>query len=1502
MAAPVVVANECMTMTSAMRKNTRWAQSGVAAILGAPLPEAAPSDEDIGLATRLGFRPRAHSSKFENPLIVEFARLRNDMLQCKNIEQYDSLAILDPFLEVVSSQSTTGLITSLALTAISKFFSYKVLSKDSANIEVALAHVSIAVTHCRFEATDQAEDDGVLLQLLRLMEDIVCGPTGQLLSDDSLCEIVETCLSMACQMRRGDILRRAAEMTMIRLCQSVFSRLNALEPEDREIFADESRDNIQLGDQLVESNAGDEQINNVVVNPNDRVDLKEKSETSSVDGEKQPARELENDRKPFGIFSIREVFRVLLSVIDPANSLQYTDTTRIMSLKLLNIALEVSGHSFVDHPSLLSLSTTTLCKHLLQLIRNDNVYLLQMALSTTLTFFRTMAPFLKLQQEFFLTYILTSLTPLSDLPQELGVDSTFYRDVPNRPKLVKPPPVHLSNASTPTGRPGTPASTKAIAGVSILNFKPAEVREAMVEGLTVLCRSDSFFTDLFVNYDCAVDRTDLCEDLIGFLCRTAYPDSAGWSSASVPPLCLEAILACISSLSFRLSEERDGTMDDVQAALETKARKNLVISVTDAFNTKAKMGIALMIERGLVEENSPASLARFLKDSGRLNKTALGAYLGNPKNSKVLECFIEDYDFSNKRIDEALREFLCSFRLPGESQQIERIFETFAKQYCSGENNTMYVANDDAAFVLSYAVIMLNTDAHSPQVKRQMTLEEFKRNLRQSNDGKDFDQDYLEDIYRAIKSKEIIMPDEHDTDETFELAWKSLLLKTPQAGNLTSNMSSSFDKPMFECIWKPIVTTLSYVFYTATDDTVFSRVLTAFNQIAKIASHYDMPQVIDRIAECLAKISGLAASDGSAPSNKAVIKRIEHGEVQSVSVSDLTVAFGSDAKAQMAAVTLFRIVDLAPTMTTEGWATIIRILSNLYLHDLINPVIIDIGLPPLPQTKPSIVFDRSKTNKESGLFSTLSSYLSGYNDSSQEPSEMEIEMSLSAVECVGLCRTSQVLTKLMQNESEQAGALINTLVSELPNVSSRSSSERPLFYAITLYYFELVIALATQNESTTGKYGKIILGKLQELLTQWDGFSSEFLNRIVAYCLTLARKCPQVYSKSPKREGAETFEERDSSPSGEFEDIVSYSEELKTVLSLISSIQSGSLISAAPSIVAPLLELTEPQNWTRPVVLQDDSFWTILETLARNGKCSRAISEFIDRLSKDNYKDVFEDRYRDVFKDNFAHVIRVIGTLAMLNKAEQARRSGHKTPGKISPQHKKHIEALAQEDLKRAEKSLELLNNLDTIVWESWKNDSKVDEIVRWSMYYDYAGGLAGQCTNPIRDIRVQALSLFQRSILSRELRTRDGLSWADILDKLILPLVSTLLRPEVYEVDPAGMAATRLQAASLLCKVFLEYVVQIQQQSDEFLRLWVNILETLDRLISSGQKDSLRESVVESLKNVILVVSASDFGADDRFWEETWKKIDSFLPGFKGQVLPPATQEKRPLESVTIV
>jgi hypothetical protein len=70
-------------------------------------------------------------------------------------------------------------------------------------------------------------------------------------------------------------------------------------------------------------------------------------------------------------------------------------------------------------------------------------------------------------------------------------------------------------------------------------------------------------------------------------------------------------------------------------------------------------------------------------------------------------------------LDEALRVFLAEFRLPGEAQKIDRLMEAFAAKYCADNPQSVF-PNTDAAYILSFSVIMLNTDAHNPAIQQKV--------------------------------------------------------------------------------------------------------------------------------------------------------------------------------------------------------------------------------------------------------------------------------------------------------------------------------------------------------------------------------------------------------------------------------------------------------------------------------------------------------------------------------------------------------------------------------------------------------------------------------------------------------------------------------------------------------------------------------------------------------------------------------------------------------------
>lgn len=905
--------------------------------------------------------------------------------------------------------------------------------------------LSAAVTHCQFDISDSSQGEVVLLMILNLMEDMMSGPGGHILSDESVCDMMGRGLAICSQPRFSPVLRRTAEAAMVRMCQIIFEDVKHLELESGE-------ENEEL-EQRVQEDLASLRIEEAGHAENEEIPLDTRGSTSPqrelpsmIDSEpegvvssSQSAKDTTSeqmeetdslDLKPYSLPSVRELFRVLVNFLDP-NDRQHTDTMRVMAMRILHVALEVSGPFIARHPALAAIAEDRLCCYLFQLVRSDNMAVLQESLIVTGTLLATCRGVLKLQQELYLSYLVACLHPTVQIPREPGIDPSLYVGIPETPKLVKPPPSQAGS-----GR-ATPVSVKDRQKLGLEGgARKPDARQAMVETIGVLCRMPTFVTELFVNYDCEVDRADLCEDIIGLLSRNALPDSATWSTTSVPPLCLDALLRYIQFLAERLQDDPvDAGFPHPLHLREQRRKKKIIVKGTSKFNEKPKVGLGYLQVQGIISDaNNPVEVAKFLKGTSRVSKTVLGDFLSKKGNEAILKAFLNLFDFSGKRVDEALRVLLETFRLPGEAPLIASIVECFSEKYCA-DDTPHDVANKDGVFILTYAIIILNTDQHNPNLKsaKRMTFEDFSRNLRGTNDGKDFAVEFLQAIFDSIKSNEIILPDEHDNKHGFDYAWRELLLKTEAEGDLIICKTNIYDADMFAATWKPIVSTLSYVFMSATDDAVFARIVTGFDECARIAAKYRNSDALDQIIYCLSHMSTLAAASAF---NTSLNTEIQVGD-GSVMVSELAVKLGRDFRAQLATLVLFRVVSDNETLIHRGWKQVreslmticslgfcgtnalqvVQIWVNLFVNSLVPSFAITSNVPltiqGIPLQMPSQVIDRASRSAETGFFSAFTSYISSYAaDDPPEPSEEELESTLCTVDCIKSCNMDRVFRNI----------------------------------------------------------------------------------------------------------------------------------------------------------------------------------------------------------------------------------------------------------------------------------------------------------------------------------------------------------------------------------------------------------------------------------------------------------------------------------------------------------
>ncbi|KKA28301.1 hypothetical protein TD95_003031 [Thielaviopsis punctulata] len=1510
-----LVISECISITSEIRKRAPLQNSSVSAILGGspnpiqlipPSPQVAPfsvdnaSQADASSGNRWGLRATNAKSTQDHPLMSSFGRLRHELASVKDIYTFDALSLLQPFLQIIQTKGTAAPITILALGALRKFLAYGFIGTSSPRFPLAMQSLSSALTHCQF--SDSGQMEVVLLMILNLMEDMMSGPGGHILSDESVCKMMERGLAICSSPRFSPVLRQTAEAALIRMCQIIFQDLKFLETESKlQLTSLDDHPNLEATlmqppspdvdtpptaehetqtESPINTDSASEEKPDEETSP-DKSDTPKETETAEegieIDAEVSDEIETESlDLRPYSLASVKELLRVLVSFLNP-NDLQYTATMRIMALRIIHVALEVAGSSLSRHPSLVAIVSDNLCCHLFQLVRSENMDLLQESLAVAGTLLETCRSILKLQQEFFLSYLITSLFPSIDVPRDSTIDPSLYDGIPKTLKLVKPappsPPPNASGRSTPAPEPGA---------------RKPDARQAMVECIGVLSRMPTFMIELFVNFDCDENRADLCEDMIGLLSRNALPDSAIWSTTSVPPLCLDALLRFVQFLTERLDDEpKNDGLPAAEALKLRRQRKQVITKGAKLFNDKPKAGLSYLEAQGIIKSAAdPVAVASFLQSTTRINKAVLGDFISKRGNESILDAFLDAFDFSGKRLDEALRMMLETFRLPGEAPLIERIVSLFSDKYFASYTDSD-IAHKDGVFILTYAVIILNTDQHNPNLKHQkrMTYEDFARNLRGQNNGDNFSPQFLQSIFDSIRSNEIILPEEHDNQQGFDYAWRELLSKADHESEMLICETNIYDAEIFATAWKPIVSTLAYVFMSATDDAVFARVVTGFHECARIAAKYAITEALDQIVYCLCQMSTLAEQ---LPYNINLNTEVQVGD-SSVMVSELAVKLGRDFRAQLATLVLFRVLNGNETLIKKGWNHIAQIWLNLFINSLISAPFSSkdsnsLALPNIPLHTPSQVIDRATKTNESGFFSAFTSYISSYAaDDPPEPSDEELESTLCTVDCVNQCQMQEIFSNIQKMDIESLSTLIETLLKHLPEDGSTViavKSDQPQGHHVsgakigdseikydpsTIYILELCTVLSLRDEDTIKDVARPVSEALFSVLRDVKRNHHIVVSRCVLYLFRVLR--------------------------------VSYQHgfiNVPVLLHTISNFPKDVMSKCNVLLLQGLKSCIEEPSPLRSEIMTSPDFWAILRCLAGRPESSSTVFEILDAGTTGNAPSIISDNYEAsiLLLNDFATASRMLVSPRQDPRQRKDRLS--KMPTETN------------ETVARGLRAITLIYNMTSRIPHLMKQ-SHLESSEAWSAYWlPVFKSLTSQCTNPCREVRQLAFTSLQRTLLSPNLTDSDHKEWTAIFGQVLFPLMQHLLKPEVFSSDREGMSEMRVQISSLLCKVFLQYLVLLSSW-DGMFDLWIKIIDVMDRLLNSGQGDILEEAVRENLKNVVLFMSSNNYlvpqSQDEskaKLWNETWKRIDRFMPDLKADLalevndkeLPPAPVE----------
>ncbi|KAF8076350.1 hypothetical protein FPV67DRAFT_1407470 [Lyophyllum atratum] len=334
-------------------------------------------------------------------------------------------------------------------------------------------------------------------------------------------------------------------------------------------------------------------------------------------------------------------------------------------------------------------------------------------------------------------------------------------------------------------------------------------------------------------------------------------------------------------------------VDDPSKFESAKQKKTTLLEGIKKFNFKPKRGVQFLIETGFIPSKAPLDIAKFLLTTDGLSKSMIGEYLGegDEENVATMHAFVDQLDFRDLPFVNALRLFLQSFRLPGEAQKIDRFMLKFAERYIAGNAKTPF-ANADTAYILAYSVILLNTDAHNPQIKKRMTKTDFTKNNRGINDNNDLPEDFLSSIYDEIVTNEIRMKDEVEAVLGLNMSGPGLanalanvgrdlqkeayvmqsngmatktealfrtMMRSQRKGSREFFSASHFVhvRPMFEVAWIPFLAGLSGPLQETNDLEVVELCLDGFKNAIHIVCFFDLELQRNAFVTTLAKFTFL---------------------------------------------------------------------------------------------------------------------------------------------------------------------------------------------------------------------------------------------------------------------------------------------------------------------------------------------------------------------------------------------------------------------------------------------------------------------------------------------------------------------------------------------------------------------------------------------------------------------------------------------------------------------
>ncbi|KAJ6421697.1 hypothetical protein OIU84_028975 [Salix udensis] len=428
----------------------------------------------------------------EDSLIQSLKMLRKQIFSWQNPwHTINPSLYLQPFLDVIRSDETD-----------------------------AMQSVVDAVTGCRFEVTDPASEEVVLMRILQVLLACMKSKASVMLSNQHVCTIVNTCFHIVHQAgSKSELLQRISRYTMHELIRFIFSHHPDVK-NTRQALVDEVNtvkqesggldNDYAFGSTQIENGNGNSELggqaSSVRFLSDASTGLATIEENAIGAGSGKDALPFDSHLMtvPYGVPCMVEIFHFLCSLLNAvehigkgsrSNTIAFDEDVPLFALGLINSAIEVGGPSIRCQPRLLSLIQDELFSNLMQFGLSMSPLILSMVCSIVLNLYHGLRTELKLQLEAFFSFVILRLA------------HSRY-------------------------------------GASY------QLQEVAMEALVDFCRQKTFMMEMYANFDCDMTCNNVFEDLTNLLSKSAIPMNCPLSSIHI--LALDGLIAVIQGIVGRI--------------------------------------------------------------------------------------------------------------------------------------------------------------------------------------------------------------------------------------------------------------------------------------------------------------------------------------------------------------------------------------------------------------------------------------------------------------------------------------------------------------------------------------------------------------------------------------------------------------------------------------------------------------------------------------------------------------------------------------------------------------------------------------------------------------------------------------------------------------------------------------------------------------------------------------------------------------------------------------